>query len=87
MDDFDAAWDVLAEIDPALEVDEYLRRVELLCAELRDHVSEVDARRERFMAQQIRATSGDVLVVCGGFHVDGLRELVAAPAERRGADG
>ena len=81
VDDFDAAWDVLAEIDPALGLDEYLRRVEPLCAELRDHVSEVDARRERFMAQQIRETSGDVLVVCGGFHVEGLRELVAAPAD------
>jgi len=55
--------------------------VEPLCAELRDHVSEVDARRERFMAQQIRETSGHVLVVCGGFHVEGLRELVTAPAD------
>ena len=39
------------------------------------------------MASRIRAVDGDVLVVCGGFHVAGLRGVAEeAPAlEARGA--
>jgi hypothetical protein len=73
---------VLVEIDPLLSLDEYLRRVEPLCEELRgEEVSEVNRRREAFMAAQIRAASGDVVVVCGGFHVAGLRALLESPVE------
>ena len=60
VEDFDAVWDLLVEIDPELGLEEYLRRSELLCAELRAAgVSELDARREAFMAEQIRATEVD----------------------------
>jgi hypothetical protein len=90
VDDFDAAWDVLVEIDPDLTLADYLARCEALCAELRGDgpVPALDARREAFMAARIAAVRaeldaagepGEVLVVCGGFHTAGLRALLAGP--------
>lgn len=90
VDDFDAAWDLLVEIDPDLSLEDYLERCEVLCAELRGDgdVPALDARREAYMAARIAAvraeldgagSAGEVLVVCGGFHTAGLRALLAGP--------
>lgn len=86
VDDFDAAWDLLAEIDPELSLEEYVRRCELLCSELRGHdehaVPDRDHRREAFMASRVRTELGQregaLVVVCGGFHLPALRRLVAS---------
>ncbi len=93
VDGFDDAWDLLVEVDPDLTLADYRARVDALCRELRgpeEHVGVEDARRERFMAAQVRRTlatvDGPVVVVTGGFHTEGLRRLLhddaqAAPAE------
>jgi hypothetical protein len=86
VEDFDAAWDRLVEVDPELGLDDYVRRCEAICMQLRgsdeDAVPASDRRREAFMAARIQAAlaehDGCVLVVCGGFHVPGLRRLLAS---------
>ncbi|KAF3885658.1 MULTISPECIES: DUF5682 family protein [Nostocales] len=68
-------WDLLFEIDPHLNPQEYLKRCHQFCfhARLSDGCSSaIDLLREDFMASQIikaRSThSGQILVVTGGFH-------------------
>ena len=103
VEDLDAAWDLMFEIEPELELDDYLRRCEAICSELRGAdeaaVPDRDRRREAFMATRIRAAleehAGVVAVVCGGFHLSALRRLVASeeapvaeePAPPRSGDG
>jgi hypothetical protein len=84
VDDFDGAWDLLVESDPELSLDTYMSRVEALAGELRGddpaRVPREDRLREAFMAGEVaralEEVAGDVLVVCGAFHVAGLRALV-----------
>ena len=73
VDGFDGVWDTMFEIDPALGVDEYLRRCHTLCYHMRladGYASEVDLAREREMARHIDEVKADgpVLVVTGGYH-------------------
>lgn len=79
VDDFDALWDKLFEIDPELTAETYLERahqfmwhLRLTSAYIRDH----DIRREKYMAEWIQqkmdAHEGRILVVTGGFHSSAL---------------
>ncbi len=75
VEDFNALWDTLCEIDGSLSLDEYLRRAHNFCAHIRlaeDHVAEEDRRREAYMAEQIRAAQaelgGPLVIVTGGYH-------------------
>jgi hypothetical protein len=83
VDDFDSLWDEMFEVEPAMSVDEYLRRGHAFCEHLRRLDGEprpVDLRREAFMVAEIRRAlerhSGRVLVVTGGFHSAGLQGLL-----------
>lgn len=87
VDHFDDAWDLLVEVDPRLSLGEYRIRVDALCRELRgpeDQVPGYDARREQFMTAQIRdvleTVEGDVVVVTGGFHTEGIKRLLSGDA-------
>lgn len=75
VEDFDALWDLLFEIDRDIDPAAYLERSHHFCyhARLTDwHVPAVDRRREGFMAAEIRRAMderpGRILVVTGGFH-------------------
>ncbi|MCA1596437.1 MAG: DUF5682 family protein, partial [Chloroflexi bacterium] len=75
VDDLDALWDTLFESDPALTAADYLKRCHHFCYHLRrsdGQVSEVDHRREAYMAGQVQEwlaqQSGRALVITGGFH-------------------
>ncbi len=83
VDDFDALWDEMFEVEPAMTVDEYLRRGHAFCEHLRRLDGEprpVDLRREAFMASEIRRAMeqhrGRLLVVTGGFHSSALQGLL-----------
>ena len=57
VDDFDALWDKMFEVEPGMTVEEYLRRGHAFCEHLRRLDGEprpVDLRREAFMAAEIR---------------------------------
>ncbi|HEY0736261.1 MAG TPA: DUF5682 family protein [Herpetosiphonaceae bacterium] len=93
VESFDALWDTLAEIDPALTPKQLLERVHHLCYQIRasgGHVAAEDLRREAFMAAEIRRTlaeiRGRVLVITGGFHSYALfarlRQLPPPEAEQ-----
>lgn len=78
---FDALWDTLFEIDPTLSIETYLERCHRLCHAMRAFdgcETESDNAREAFMAGHIQTalseTSGQVLVVTGGFHSSALFE-------------
>jgi len=99
VDDFDALWDELFEIEP-LSVAQYMERCHLYCLHSRDfdgeNVEESNLRRETFMAAQIRRklseVSGQILVVTGGYHSSALlalegQELVVNPQEPDDDDG
>ena len=86
VENFDDAWDLIAEHDPGLSADEVQARVTEYCRCLRemdgDDVRENDSLRERFMAAQIRAAWAEfgrdkVIVVTGGYHTSGLETLLA----------
>ncbi len=97
VEDFDAAWDVLAEHDAGLTAGEVHDRVGTYCGNLRradaEAVSEYDARREEFMAACVREARAEfgadrIAVVTGGYHTPALAERLAdaaagtpAPAE------
>ena len=75
VEDLDALWDTLFEIDPALTVSDYFSRCHQFCRHLRVSDGQVpvqDYAREAFMASRIEETltrtPGRVLVVTGGFH-------------------
>ncbi len=83
VDDFDALWDEMFEVESSMGVDEYLRRGHAFCEHLRRLDGEprkVDVRREAFMAAEIRRAMeehrGPLLVVTGGFHSSALRGLL-----------
>jgi hypothetical protein len=87
VENFDDAWDLIAEQDPALTAEQLRNRVGDYCRCVRetdgDAVREYDHRRERFMAAHIRAASTEfgrdrVVAVTGGYHTDGLKALLAA---------
>ncbi len=86
VDDFDALWDEMFEVEPAMSVEEYLRRGHAFCEHMRrldDETRSVDRRREAFMAAEIRRAMGEhrgrLLVVTGGFHSSALRALLDEP--------
>ncbi len=81
VDDFDALWDDMFEVDPSLTAEAYLERGHAFCGNLRrlDGAPKiVDIRREAFMADQIRQAMdefpGRLLVVTGGFHSPALHD-------------
>lgn len=80
VEDFDALWDVLVEIDARLSSEQLCERIASLCANIRTAtpVPPQDMRREDFMAEQIRAAMQSaglpLLVVTGGYHTAGLAE-------------
>jgi hypothetical protein len=95
VEDFDAAWDVLAEHDAALGPEEIRRRVGSYCTHLRradgDAVSEYDLEREGFMAACLREACAEVgaervVVVTGGYHSTTLTERLEAGMDRSPAD-
>ena len=65
VDDFDAVWDLLVEIDPELTLEEYLRRSELLCAELR--AAGVSERRPRARGVHGARRSRDATSTAGSW--------------------
>lgn len=84
--DFDTLWDTLFEIDRDVPARTLLERCHHYCAHAREldrHVSELDLRREAFMAQQVRSAleefEGQVMVVTGGFHSRALLERLRNP--------
>ena len=84
VDDFDALWDTLVELDGTLSIEEYLRRAHHFCYHVRlldERVDETDRAREAFMAAEIRqaleAHEGPVLVVTGGYHSYALHARLA----------
>jgi hypothetical protein len=84
VDDFDALWDEMFEVEPAMTVDEYLRRGRAFCDSLRrldGAPRPVDLRREAFMASEIRRAAaefaGPLLVATGGFHTSALESLLS----------
>jgi hypothetical protein len=81
VDDFDALWDDMFEVDPTLTMETYLERGHAFCGHLRrldGRPKDVDLRREAFMAEQIRQAMdefpGRILVVTGGFHSPALHD-------------
>jgi hypothetical protein len=75
VEDFDALWDVLFEIDPDLTIEQYLERCHQFCWHMRasnSMIEQSDLDREAFMLAQIKQTRnrtpGQILVVTGGFH-------------------
>ena len=91
VENFDDAWDLIAEQDPSLSADEVLRRTGEYCTNLRqmdgDAVRESDSRREEFMAANVRAAGEEfgmerVIAITGGYHTNALETLLAndAPA-------
>ncbi|MFM2431901.1 MAG: hypothetical protein RLZZ511_3114 [Cyanobacteriota bacterium] len=79
VEDFDALWDVLFEIDPELTLAQYLERCHQFCWHMRaseKNIAQSDRDREAFMLAQIKQTRnrtpGQILVVTGGFHSSAL---------------
>ncbi len=85
VENFDDAWDLIAEQDPGLSSEELGARVASYCRHLREMdgaaVAAHDLRREAFMARHIRAARAEfgrerVVVVTGGYHTSGLETLL-----------
>jgi hypothetical protein len=75
VEDFNALWDTLFELDADLDIETYLERAHNLCGNMRlleGAGSATDRRREAFMASIIRQTleehKGCIVVVTGGYH-------------------
>ena len=83
VDDFDALWDELFEIDPEQSVQTYCERAHTFCSHSRElgFVDDICRRRELFMRQQIKEAlnefTGPILVVTGGFHSPALKDIPA----------
>jgi hypothetical protein len=93
VENFDDAWDVIAEQDPGQAESEVINRVASYCQCLREMdgtaVRAYDLQREEFMARHIRAAQAEfgkerVIVVTGGYHTSGLESLLAG--EERDTD-
>ncbi len=98
VEDFDALWDTLFELDAGLTVETYLERCHSLCGNMRrlDGTGSLhDRRREAFMAATVRQVLAEarrpVLVVTGGYHSLALHaRLSSSPlpcTQGRGAGG
>jgi len=81
VEDLDALWDTMFEIEPDLTIDDYLRRCHRFCFNMRrvdSQSPEEDNAREAYMAAQIQSTlkelGGPIVVVTGGFHSIALYE-------------
>jgi len=96
VDDWNALWDTLFEIDHDLETAAFLERCHSFCfyARLADGgTSAADRAREAFMLSRIRDVArdanGPVLVVTGGFHSPalfaGLHDLPFEPPDESAA--
>lgn len=99
--DMSAVWDELAEIDPGVDTQTYLRRAAILGAGIRADVDRagsggpggIDEPREAHMAGRIRQARTDhpegvLLVITGGAHTAALQErLAAAPRQDELASG
>ena len=95
VDDFDALWDTLFEIEPETAPEVYLERCHRFCFQAREldrSVPDTDLRRETFMAAEIRRAReqfvGPLLVVTGGYHSHALYvavkgEATASPTPER----
>lgn len=85
VDDTDALFDELLEIDPGLGYESYQERIRMLGTLLRGEPDPETQAREAHMAYRIdlaRDRHGDdLLVVCGAAHVDGLGQLLQAGPE------
>ncbi|GAA4488490.1 hypothetical protein GCM10023191_017950 [Actinoallomurus oryzae] len=87
VDNIDALWDRLVEVEPDDGLDERLATYfDLVRGDT--EAGEDDTAREAYMAAWVRAAAADagdrpVVVVTGGFHRPALRRLVAEP----GGDG
>ena len=75
VEDFDALWDLMVEVDRDLTREVYLERCHTFCYYTRvadEHVAATDLRREAFMAAEIERARGEypgrLVVVTGGFH-------------------
>ncbi len=86
VEDFDALWDTLFEVDPDLSLDRYLERCHQFCWHLRQSdagISASDLEREAFMVEQIQAArsvySGQIIVITGGFHSFALYTALQNP--------
>lgn len=86
VENFNDAWDLLFEQDPALAPPEILRRSGEYGANLRaldaGNVPEYDEQRERFMAAHIRAAQAEfgadqIVIVTGSYHTSALQRLLA----------
>jgi hypothetical protein len=93
VEDLDALWDTLVEIDVDLRPAQMLERMHHFCYHVRasgGRVADEDLRREAFMVAEIRRTlkqtKGRLLVVTGGFHSYALyaqlHNLVAPEADQ-----
>jgi hypothetical protein len=79
VEDFDALWDVVVEMEADLAPATYLERCHRLCFAIRagdGAITARDVRRETFMAAQVHRASceigGPLLVVTGGAHSYGI---------------
>ncbi len=83
VEDFDAAWDRLFEIEE-LDLATFIERCGELCGHLRafSEVSTTDLSREDFMAASVAGArarhDGAILVLTGGYHTAAVRERVEA---------
>jgi hypothetical protein len=79
VEDFDAVWDILFEIDPNISIETYLERCHQFCYHLRasdPSISSHDLDREAYMAEQIQIAidryPGKILIITGGYHSSAL---------------
>lgn len=85
VDDFDALWDELFEIDAPPDAEVYTARARRFCGHCRelDEPDPVDVEREIFMARQIRSAldefAGPVMVATGGYHTPALEQRLFEP--------
>jgi len=91
VEDLDAAWDRLVEIEPDPAAPAIRERVFHFCSHVRELDREVrasDLRREAYMAGRIRDAleelGAPLLVVTGGYHTPALAHLLAGGADRSG---
>lgn len=90
VENFDDAWDLIAEQDPELSAEDVRKLSATYCGNLRDMdadcVQPSDLRRELFMAARIREAweefgRDQVIVLTGGYHTTALEKLLNAEEE------
>ena len=86
VEDFNALWDRLFEIDSTLTIERYLERCHQFCWHLRQSapaISTIDLEREAFMIDWIRQAIAlyppQILVITGGFHSFALFTALQQP--------